>query len=312
MVTAYAREDVLRRAEALGVQGLLIKPVTESVLFNTIQDIFQPAPAPGVRTTVAPAQRVSDLAGRLGGKKVLVVDDNALNREVAADFLRQVHMEVTTAHHGRHALALLHSETFDAVLMDVHMPEMDGLTATRAIREHPAWKHLPVIALTAQARDEDRREISAAGMDAHLTKPIDEHLLYATLDQLLRSGTSADAAPRLPVAGAAPRIDWPAVQARFAGNAERIQRLLQGFLRDFSGAPEALAQAGRANDCAALGALAHQLKGALGYLGAQALVEQAAQIEDFATHRQRAPLQAALPAFDAGLRELLALVAQAA
>ena len=307
MVTAYAREEVLRRAESLGVQGMLIKPVTESVLFNTIQDIFRPPPAAETsqHSALVRALRISDLAGRLGGKRVLVVDDNALNREVAADFLRLVDMQVTCAHHGRNALELLHSENFDAVLMDVHMPDMDGLTATRAIRENPAWKQLPVIALTAQAREEDRREISAAGMDAHLTKPIDEHQLYATLDQLLRPGTRAE----LPPAEAAP-IDWHAVHTRFAGSAERVQRLLQGFVRDFGAAPDALVQAAQSQDCAALAALAHQLKGALGYLGAAALIEQAAQLEDLATHRQVVALQRALPAFVGALQELLAQVAQ--
>ncbi len=307
MVTAYAREEVLRRAESLGVQGLLIKPVTESVLFNTIQDIFRPplAAETPMHGALVPALRVADLAGRLGGKRVLVVDDNALNLEVAADFLRLVDMQVTCAHHGRHALELLHSEPFDAVLMDVHMPEMDGLTAARAIRENPAWQHLPVIALTAQAREEDRREISAAGMDAHLTKPIDEHQLYATLDQLLQPCTRAAPPP-----GDAALIDWQAVHTRFAGNAERVQRLLQGLVRDFGGAPDALAQAAQSQDCAALAALAHQLKGALGYLGAAALIEQAAQLEDLATHRQHEALQRALPAFDSALRQLLAQVAQ--
>ena len=309
MVTSYAREEVLRRAEALGVQGLLIKPVTESVLFNTIQDIFRPPLAADTheRSTLAPTLRISDLASRLSAKRVLVVDDNALNREVAAEFLRLVDMQVTCAHHGRHALELLRSQTFDAVLMDVHMPDMDGLEATRAIRENPAWQQLPVIAVTAQAREQDRREISAAGMNAHLTKPIDQHQLYATLDQLLQPGTPGVAAP-----GDTPGIDWQAVHTRFAGSAERIQRLLLGFVRDFSGAPDALVQADQSGDCAALAALTHQLKGALGYLGAQELMQQAGQLEELADQRQHAALQRALPAFESALRQLLAQVAQTA
>ena len=142
-------------------------------------------------------------------------------------------------------------------------------------------------------------------MNAHLTKPIDEHQLYATLDQLLQPGMRAAASP-----GDAVLIDWQAVHTRFAGSAERVQRLLQGFVRDFGAAPDALAQAGQSGDCAALAALAHQLKGALGYLSAPALIEQAAQLEDLATHRQHEALQRALPAFDSALRQLLAQVAQ--
>ncbi len=278
MVTAYARAEVLRRCEELGVQGLLIKPVTESALFNTIQDIFQPESdaAATINAATAASLRIPDAATHLAGKKVLVVDDNALNREVAEDFLRLVGVQAVTAHHGRHALELLQVQAFDAVLMDVHMPEMDGLAATRVIREHPAWKHLPIIALTAQARDEDRQLIKTAGMDAHLSKPIDEQRLYATLERLLHPNTQPEPhnPPHLPVNEAA-LLDWPAMQARFAGNTERIGRLLQGFLRDFATAPDTLARDAKNSDYAAVATLAHNLKGALGYLGAQALVEQA-------------------------------------
>ena len=317
MVTAHAREEVLRRAEQLGVQGLLIKPVTGSVLFNTIQDIFQPPSLAGAsaHTTLTTSLRASDVAARLAGKKVLVVDDNALNREVAEDFLRLVGIQVVTAHHGRHALERLQAETFDAVLMDVHMPDMDGLTATRAIRAHPAWQHLPVIALTAQAREEDRRHIRAAGMDAHLSKPIDEQRLYATLDRLLApQATAGEAALRNPPAppADAPLIDWADVQARFAGNTQRIQRLLQGFVRDFATAPDALAHGAQRPDCAGVAMLAHNLKGALGYLGSLALAEQADQLERLATAGQQDAVQQVLLSFNSHLRLLLAEAALAA
>lgn len=187
------------------------------------------------------------------------------------------------------------------------MPDMDGFAATRAIRAQPGWRHLPVIALTAQAREEDRREITAAGMNAHLTKPIDEHLLYATLDQLLQPGTRA--APPLDDTAL---LDWQAVHTRFAGSAERIQRLLLGFVRDFGSAPDALAQAAQSADWAALGSLAHQLKGAVGYLGAQALLAQAGHLEELVNDHQHETLQRTLPAFNSALRQLLAEVAQTA
>ncbi len=274
----------------------------------------QPAPRPSLQA-----------AARLAGKKVLVVDDNALNREVAEDFLRLVGMQVVTAHHGRHALERLQADVFDAVLMDVHMPDMDGLTATRAIRAHPAWKHLPVIALTAQAREEDRRHIHAAGMDAHLSKPIDEQRLYATLDRLLHPQAQAatgeppaampDPTPPASTeatAADAPLIDWPDMQARFAGNTQRIQRLLQGFARDFATAPDTLLHGAQQHDCAGVAILAHNLKGALGYLGSRALAEQADQLERLATGRHQDALLHALVPFNAGLCTLLTHVAQAA
>src|SRR5690606_129261 len=117
----------------------------------------------------------------LHGKRVLVADDNALNREVASDFLSQVGVQVFTAVDGLDAIRCLQSQEVDAVLMDIHMPHMDGLSATRAIRRDVRWQHLPIIALTAQARTEDVWVSREAGMNGHLTKPIDEVALYRML-----------------------------------------------------------------------------------------------------------------------------------
>ena len=121
----------------------------------------------------------------LAGKRALVVDDNALSRDVAREFLELAGMSVGTAGTGEQALRLLRRETFDVVLMDLHMPVMDGLTATRALRALPGLARLPVLAVTAQAQPSDARAALAAGMNGHLTKPIDEARLRAALVELL-------------------------------------------------------------------------------------------------------------------------------
>ena len=333
MVTAYGRDEVLQRAETLGLQGLLIKPVTESVLFNSILEVLQSnGPAPTYLHSRAAAVEASYSANsypELHGRRVLVVDDNALNREVAADFLSLVGIEVEVATNGQHALEVLAKQQFDAVLMDVHMPQMDGLEATRAIRKRPALRDLPVIALTAQARLEDQAIIEEAGMNDHLTKPIDEALLYQTLSKWMPRMSSAapvtkvvhQYAPALapqPVTQYAglQYIDLTQMRQRFKGNAERINRVLQGFTRDFEQAPTQLEQQLEQSQWQNLSMLAHTLKGALGYLGSDLLMQQAAIIEaDAAALAQAAgssslnlqlqSLQANVPAFAVHIQTLL-------
>ncbi len=293
MVTAYGREELLQQVDALDLQGLLIKPVTESMMFNAIQHVFFPPPTisgPEQRkdhpaSLVPPERRITgEATGRLlAGRRILLVDDNALNREVATDFLALAGMMVDAAAGGAQALRLLERHTYDAVLMDMHMPDMDGLEATRRIRLNPAWAALPVIALTAQARIEDKEATLRAGMTAHLTKPIDEALLYSTLAGVLAGNAAAIAFPdnKSPApsdgVGTAP-IDLSAALQSMGGDLDRLDRLLRGFLRDFSDVPQRLALS-QANSPDNIFGLAHLVKGAAGYLAATGLLHAAENLE---------------------------------
>ena len=233
-----------------------------------------------------------------------MVDDNALNREVAADFLSLVGVQVSLATNGAEALSMLEHHHYDAVLMDVHMPQMDGLDATRALRQLPHLQQLPVIALTAQARVEDRSAIEEAGMNAHLTKPIDERKLYETLSEWIAGpGNDADT-PDAPESeflrdearvAATPGINHAKMLQRFHGNAERVERVLAGFYRDFADAPQTLVLHVQQSSWEPLSMLAHSLKGALGYLDATALVQAAETIESQAREWTQAPPPAAQP-----------------
>ena len=307
MVTAYGRDEVMRKAEALRLQGLLIKPVTQSVLFNAILEALQSqgngiSRRPGSQASahaLVPHANPIQLYPNLRGRNVLVVDDNALNREVAADFLSLVGVQVSLATNGAEALDMLGQSHFDAVLMDVHMPQMDGLDATRALRQLPHLQQLPVIALTAQARVEDRSAIEAAGMNAHLTKPIDERKLYETLSDWIvgphiNPEASAQVAPDTLPGGnsrlaATPGINQAKMLERFHGNAERVERVLAGFYRDFSDAPQALLLHVQQAAWQPLSMLAHSLKGALGYLDAPTLVQAAETIEHQAVQWAQSP-----------------------
>ncbi len=291
MVTAYGREEVLFGAQQLGLEGVLIKPITKSVMFNTIMEILSPSSS--LRLQRSTILRQGPTAGdplyaRLVGKRVLVVDDHSLNREVASDFLRIVGVTVDTAVNGVDALDKLELHDFDAVLMDMHMPVMDGLTAVREIRRRQRCLKLPVIALTAQARLEDQQTGLEAGMTAHLTKPINEALLYRTLIDVL--GLDIGDGPRRTVEGAAkagaeemPGIfSLSAARRRFGRDSGRVEMLLSGFLRDFADAPDRLDRHLRTRDVAAVAELAHAMKGSAGYFGAQDFCAAADRLEQAA------------------------------
>ncbi|MES2684768.1 MAG: ATP-binding protein, partial [Pseudomonadota bacterium] len=134
----------------------------------------------------------------LVGAKVLLVDDNFINLEVAGELLRQSQVEVTTATNGREALEKIMASDYDAVLMDLQMPEMDGLTATRQLRLDPLYANLPVIAMTANAMTGDRERCIAAGMNDHIPKPIDPVEMRTTLARWLRRRLTGDLDSTIP------------------------------------------------------------------------------------------------------------------
>jgi two-component system, sensor histidine kinase and response regulator len=317
MVTAYGREEVLRMSEQLDLQGVLIKPVTESVMFNTIIDILAPMLDEKNSATFGPSGEASSGAEsqppaqqkwieQLTGRRVLVVDDNALNREVVSDFLMLAGVEVGTAANGIEALEQLKDGDYEAVLMDVHMPVMDGLTAVREIRREDRWSKLPIVALTAQARLEDREASLAAGMSAHLTKPIDEVELYRTLLRLLpqmpapmKEGENADAG------GDLTPLDLSAALARLGNNPERLSRLLKGFVRDFNGAPAQLMADHLAGNLEGVASLAHAVKGSASYLDAHDLCAVADELEQAARKRDQDSVNKQAPVFHRQLETLL-------
>ncbi|WP_421988559.1 PAS domain-containing protein [Roseococcus sp.] len=318
MVTAFGREEVLRAAEQLGLEGILIKPITESTMFNTVCEILgRPDPGEGSGEADEEARRRRGLPDRnallsiLTGKRALVVDDNAFNREVASDFLTQAGMQVEVALDGFDALEKLEAHAFDVVLMDLHMPRMGGLAATREIRRQARWASLPIIALTAQARTEDQKASLDAGMTVHLTKPIDEQALYRILADLLapadRGASSADAT--VETASTPLRLDTPALLRRLGGRSPgRVRQLLEGFLRDFTGTTGRMRQSLQDGLAAEIAALAHTIRGSASYLDATAVCAVAGQLEAAATEGDLAAVASLLPAFDLRLGELLEAV----
>jgi len=228
MVTACTRERVLQQEGQVALDGFLTKPVGPALLYHSLLQVLGPDVADaGVPSTMAapalsPALAASapaagiqprDLSG-LAGALVLLVDDNANNREVAADFLAAGRIEVDVAVHGAEALRMVQEREYDLVLMDIQMAVMDGLTATRRIRAIPALLDLPIVAMTAHAMAGDRDKSIDAGMNDHITKPIDPDLLFRTLRKWIPSARLAGRTPLLPAradAAAAPGAGAAAV-----------------------------------------------------------------------------------------------------
>lgn len=278
MVTAYGHQLVLSQAARIDLQGVLLKPITQSTLFNTILDALSPSELAEEPAT-ALDQGLSPSARRLTGKRVLVVDDNALNREVASEFLELAGVEVAIAVNGREAIEVMEQQEFDAILMDVHMPVMNGLEAVREIRLRPQWQDLPVIALTAQSRVEDAEASRLAGMSGHLTKPIVEEDLYDTIAGLLppiRAATTVRPSPKPAEAG---ELVLARLLRKFNGSEARLRRMTESFLRDFHGMAtewDAVLAEGQAGDIADF---VHRVKGVVGYFGYDELMELAGEVE---------------------------------
>ena len=220
------------------------------------------------------------LRRRPAGAQVLLAEDNPINREVALELLHAVNLRVDTAANGQEAVAKVRITAYDLILMDVQMPVMDGLEATRTIRALPGWEHTPILAMTANAFIEDRRQCLAAGMNDHIGKPVDPAALYAALLHWLP--TVPDTPPQPSSAAPAveddagerqrfsaiPGLDLSRGLAVVRGNLSLYRRLLVLFLDRHGQDMEHLHERLQADDRAEVGCLAHALKGSAGHLGA--------------------------------------------
>jgi PAS domain S-box-containing protein len=187
MVTAYGREEVILGAEEAGFEDVLIKPVSASVLFDGVVRILGGVIDRSLRTAGdAPTNSFVQLAS-IKGARILLVEDNDLNQEVAMALLRDAGFVVDLAENGQIALEKIRAVDYDLVLMDMQMPVMDGVMATREIRKEKRFQNLPVVAMTANAMQGDRDRCIAAGMNDHVAKPIEPEDLWKSLLKWIKS-----------------------------------------------------------------------------------------------------------------------------
>ena len=314
LVTAYGREEALHQADKAGIDEVLIKPVTSSLLFDTAMQLVGGAPVES-RAPVAPVVGTVDLSA-LRGARILLVEDNELNQEVAAGLLTEGGFRVDIADNGQIAVERVQQTAYDLVLMDMQMPVLDGVSATREIRQWPGCTALPIVAMTANAMQQDKERCLAAGMNDFITKPIEPDELWAALQRWIKpplAGVQAGAASP-PVAlsdadlpGDIAGLDVAAGLRRARGKPTLYLSFLRRFVANQTPVAEAIRAALDRDDWATAERLTHTAKGVAGAIGAAGVQDAAAALERAIQQRQpRSRLDERLGAFAAPLTDLIA------
>ncbi len=312
MVTAYGREEVMGLSAKVGLEGFLLKPVNASLLFDTVMEAL------GGKTPAAPggmkSQDGEEERPRLAGAHILLVEDNEINQQVAREILEGAGLVVTLANNGREGVNAVKAGGYDAVLMDIQMPVMDGHTATRLIRE---WEQaqtpkasLPIIAMTAHAMAGDEAKSIEAGMNGHVTKPIDPDHLFTELAKWITPGvgvggehpTAEIPAPEaIPVEAELPEtltgFDIAEGLSRLQGNRTLYRKLILAFAGSCREGIARIRTAIAEENCPEVLHQAHSIKGSSANLAAKDIQAAALILERLVKdHPQGAPSTDALNA----------------
>jgi two-component system sensor histidine kinase/response regulator len=317
MVTAFGREDVIREAHRSGIQNVLVKPVSPSILFDTTMDVLGSHAARAEALHASPASGESRVAA-LKGARILLVEDNDINQQVARELLEDAGFVVEVADNGEIALDKVQRAAFDLVFMDMHMPVMDGVTATQRIRAMARFAHLPIVAMTANAMEQDRRKCMDSGMNDFLVKPVDPDDMWSILLRWLRPRATRAAPARAPAPASAGDVPQGIEGLDTALGLSRMMNkkpLYVAMLRRYAdGQREAIGELRRAmdaSDFATAERIAHTSKAVSGNVGAVLVQERAADLEMALREGQGAgELSSLVDAFDAAMSPLLAQLAE--
>ena len=315
MVSAYSSGDVMDKPGGEHIDQFLSKPVSPSHLFDAVMDAFGVG-VTGERRRKAGREFDLETLRPVQGAHILLVEDHEINQQVASEILEQAGFYVSIANHGAEALTMLDKNDYDCVLMDVQMPVMDGFTATGKIREQERYNALPVLAMTANATNEDREKSLAAGMNEHLAKPINPQLLF---DALLRWIPHAER--DLPEgfdsrSTETEALDIPELEgvnteegvARLGGKVSSYLRLLNKFADNQADAVARIRAELEANDREQAVRTAHTLKGVSGSIGATALQESGQELEAILKRDGGIPEEALFEKAEAELARVVRLI----
>ncbi|WP_018410331.1 response regulator [Methyloversatilis thermotolerans] len=299
MVSAYGADDMRDAARGLEIAGVLTKPASASALHDAIVTAF------GLQSAgqgAPPVPSAPDDVAILRGRRVLLVEDNPINQELGVELLQAVGMEVVVADNGAEALRHLDATGFDLVLMDVQMPVMNGLDATREIRRREHLRELPVIAMTAGAMPWEREQTRQAGMSDHITKPVDVDILMATLCRWLgdRPGVAEPVASSIACApdDVDPLLDRDGALRRLNGAEATYRRALTLFIDESVHLRARMRTALAHRDMQALAGLAHRARGSAAALGANRLAVALRRVEDACRQAEAVDLNGLLRAGD--------------
>ncbi len=311
MVTAFGREDIRSQAMDAGIDGYLLKPVNSSMLHDALMDLFG-IPEEKTEGASSPASRQESHEHDATGVRVLLVEDNEMNRLVATELLQSAGASVAVAVHGGEAVQMItkgpQPPPYDVVLMDLQMPEVDGITATKMLRADPRFKTLPIIAMTAHALVEERQRCIEAGMNDHVSKPIDPDALFATLARWTHPASPNGAKPA--GRGPAPAVEIPDIDGvdtasglrRVADNKQLYRSLLGQFSEKQGDAGARMLNALQRGDIKLAEQIAHTVKGVSGNLGITKVQFSAARVERAFREKDHA-IPSILAEFDTLLRQ---------
>lgn len=313
LVTAFGRDEVVNEANAVGIQTILTKPVTPSMLFDAAIRVLDKK-----RITSVPASvELSEVEAKLPsirGARILLVEDNDLNQDVAVGLLKDAGLAVEVADNGQIALEKLQQADYDLVLMDMQMPVMDGVTATRELRRTPRLSNIPVLAMTANVMQQDRDACQTAGMNGYLSKPIEPEQLWKALltwipprhavePQTVRACSTVSAVVDIPsITG----LDFVIGLRRVLGKKTLYISMLRRFVSGQKDAAEAIRKDLEAGNLESAERRAHSAKGIAGTIGAIRLQECAADLEhSIRQHQPSGIIDAALMLFSVSLSDLV-------
>jgi CheY-like chemotaxis protein len=315
MSSVNGLNDVYEKVKESGIEGFLVKPVTQSILFDAIMDVFGKSrrstpiqsrgstpiqsrgstPIKGRRTTPINKRWSYDNNENIGVETphyknitILLVEDNEINQQVAMELMEKTGLIVEIASNGKEAVEMVNKSRYDAVLMDIQMPVMDGYSAAIEIRKNPDFKYLPILAMTANAMTGDREKSLKAGMNDHISKPIDPIELFTILDIWLKndnvmgaliSNTQPVIAKQLELNG----IDTKVGLQRVGSNQEFYINMLKKFSINQKNTIDEIQSAIAIGDFELAIRLAHTLKGISGTIGASIVSRVSGVLEDALT-----------------------------
>jgi CheY-like chemotaxis protein len=299
MLTSGDRPDDTQRCEELGISAYLLKPIKQSELLEAIEL------AVGV-TSVKPELLAPAARPRRRCLQVLLAEDSLVNQKLAVALLEGQGHKIRVVNNGREAIAAFETERFDMVLMDVQMPEMDGLEATARIRasEQRSEKHVPIVAMTAHALKGDRERCLKAGMDAYVAKPIRADELFDAIDSLFADRGEAAAAAESPLLPEQNTGDWPEAMRAVRGDQRLLRIIVEAAIKEIPRLMAAIREAIGVGNAAELQLAAHTLKGAIRYFASGHGFEQVRRLEKMGADKNLDGSQECLAALEVEVRQL--------